>query len=359
MATVDRPVRIVQWTTGKVASEAVKAIAERPDLELVGVYAYSKDKIGKDAGELTGLGRDLGVVATDDIDALIALQPDCVLYMPLNPDVDQLTRLLRAGINVASTAGFVTGRAYGAEARAALEAAAREGHATLFGSGINPGWVAYLAAVASGPCREVTRLTVTESTNIGLWAADANQDELGWGRPAGDPGHADDIRRATAVFADSVEAMAAQLGTTLDDIRSEVEFAHAASDADVPGRSVQRGTVGGIDIRWIGSVGGVDLVEAHIRWTVVADLEPAWEVASGHLVEVLGDPQIHLRIDVLPGDLENFTLEDASKMGSMLTALPVVNAIPAVVAAREGIVTYADLPLVASRLVAKKLAATN
>jgi hypothetical protein len=353
MATTDRPLRVVQWTTGKVASEALKATVERPDLELVGVYAFSKAKVGKDVGELAGLGRTIGVAATDDIDALIALQPDCVAYMPLHPDVEHLARLLRAGINVVSTAGFVTGRAYGVEARAVLEAAAQHGNASLFGSGINPGWVAYLATVASGPCRDVSYLRVTESTNIGMWAADANQDELSWGRPAGDPGHADDIEKATAVFADSVEAMAAQLGLAIDDIRCEVTFAHAVRDEDVPGRTVKQGTVAGIDVRWIGADAGVDRVEAHIRWTVAADLDPAWEIANGHLVEVLGNPQIHVRVDVLPADLENFTLEDASIMGSMLTALPAVNAIPAVVAARPGIVTYADLPMVASRLVTK------
>jgi hypothetical protein len=148
--------------------------------------------------------------------------------------------------------------------------------------------------------------------------------------------------------------MGAQLGVAIDDIRCEVEFAHAASDADVPGRTVKRGTVAGIDARWIGASDGVDLVEAHIRWTVVGDLEPAWEVASGHLITVLGAPQIHLRVDVLPENLETFTLEDASVMGSMLTALPVVNAIPAVVAARPGIVTYADLPTVASCFATKR-----
>jgi len=147
---------------------------------------------------------------------------DCVVYMPLRPDVEHLTRLLVAGINVATTAGFITGRACGEPARAALEEAARSGKASLFGSGINPGWAEYLATVASGPCREVHHLRITESFNIGLWASDANQDELGWGRPAGDHGHAETVRQATAVFADAVESMAHQLGLTLDDIRCEV-----------------------------------------------------------------------------------------------------------------------------------------
>ncbi|MBL7500410.1 dihydrodipicolinate reductase [Frankia sp. CNm7] len=354
MTLTERPLRIVQWTTGKIASEAVRGIVERPELELVGAFAFSKEKVGQDVGELVGLGRTLGATATDDIEAIIALKPDCVVYMPLYPDVDHLTQLLRAGINVVSTAGFITGRAYGAEARAALDEAARAGGASLFGSGINPGFADYIATVASGPCREVNYVSVTESFNIGLWAADANQDELGWGRPAGDPGHAEDIQKATAVFGDAVEAIAHQLGLPLDDIRCEVGFAHAATDADVPGRSVPAGTVAGIDVRWIGADAGVDVVEAHVRWTVAADLDPAWDVAMAYLIEIRGTPQINLRIDVLPADIATFTLDDASAMGSMITAMPAVNAIPAVVAARPGIVTYADLPTVASRLRPKR-----
>jgi hypothetical protein len=71
--------------------------------------------------ELAGLGRPLGIVATDDVEAIITLAPDCVLYMPLHPDVEHLTRLLGAGINVLTTASFLTGRAYGEAARAALD----------------------------------------------------------------------------------------------------------------------------------------------------------------------------------------------------------------------------------------------
>ena len=96
--TPDR-IRLVQWTTGNISRAAVKGVLERPDLELVGVYAYSADKVGKDVGELCDLDGPLGVRATNDIDAILALKPDCVLYMPLHPDVDHLERLLRAGIN--------------------------------------------------------------------------------------------------------------------------------------------------------------------------------------------------------------------------------------------------------------------
>jgi hypothetical protein len=157
------------------------------------------------------------------------------------------------------------------------------------------------------------------------------------------------VQGATAVFADAVESMAHQLGMALDDIRCEVQFAHATDDAEVPGRNVPKGSVAGIDVRWIGSADGHDLVEAQVRWTMSADLDLDWEVAMAYLIEVRGDP-VNLRVDVLPADLANFRLEDISAMGASITAMPVVNAIAAVVAARAGIVTYRDLPTIASRL---------
>lgn len=350
-ASGGRRIRVVQWTTGNVARQAVKAVVERSDLELVGLYAFSKDKVGKDVAELAELDQPTGVTATDDIDALIALKPDAVLYMPLHPDVEHLTALLRAGINVLSTASFLTGRAYGEQARNALREAAEAGGASLFGGGVNPGFADYLAAVASGVCREVNYVRILESFDIGTWAGDANQDELGWGRPAGDPGHDKDIEKATAPFGDAVEALAELLQAEVDDIRCEVDFAHATTDLDVANRDVKAGTVAGIDAKWFGSIRGTDVIEVNVRWTITPLVDPAWEIAMAYQMEVRGHPQVNIRAEVLPQDFEAMSLEEMLAIGSVITAMPIVNAIPAVVDARPGIVTYADLPAQASRLV--------
>src|SRR3954462_13319052 len=106
--------RLVQWTTGNVGKESVKAIAANPTFELVGCFAWSPSKVGVDVGELVGI-EPLGVAATDDVAALLSLQPDCVVYNPMFPSVDELVRILEAGINVVATAAFITGRNLGAE----------------------------------------------------------------------------------------------------------------------------------------------------------------------------------------------------------------------------------------------------
>src|SRR5471032_3251062 len=100
--------RVVQWTTGNVGKSSVKAIVANPLLDLVGCYAWSPEKVGRDVGELCGI-EPLGVVATNDIDALLALKPDCVVYNPMWLDTGELERILLAGVNVVATAAFITG----------------------------------------------------------------------------------------------------------------------------------------------------------------------------------------------------------------------------------------------------------
>ncbi|MCX7863879.1 MAG: hypothetical protein N2423_02390, partial [Novosphingobium sp.] len=75
--------RVIQWTTGKVGKLSMRGVLDDPRMELVGVYAWSQDKLGRDAGELCGRPDTVtGIRATNDIDALIATGADTVLYTP-------------------------------------------------------------------------------------------------------------------------------------------------------------------------------------------------------------------------------------------------------------------------------------
>src|SRR6201996_8150612 len=118
--------RVVQWTTGNVGQRSVRGVLAHPDLELVGCYAWSPDKVGRDVGELCGID-PLGVLATDDIDALIALEPDCVVYNQMFANVDDLVRILESGINVVTTSEFITGHRLGPGRELILKACERGG----------------------------------------------------------------------------------------------------------------------------------------------------------------------------------------------------------------------------------------
>ena len=118
--------RVVQWTTGKTGRAAVRAIVDHPRLSLVGGYAWSADKVGHDVGELCGI-ESVGVTATDEVDTLLALQPDCVVYTPYRPDNEQLVRILESGSNVVTSLYQLTGRGYGEDAYQRIVAAATAG----------------------------------------------------------------------------------------------------------------------------------------------------------------------------------------------------------------------------------------
>ena len=84
----DRPLRVIQWTTGNIGRVSLHAIIGRPDMELVGVYAHGAEKVGTDAAELAGWPEPTGVKATNDVDELVALKPDACCHNPLCPNKD-------------------------------------------------------------------------------------------------------------------------------------------------------------------------------------------------------------------------------------------------------------------------------
>ena len=131
--------KVVQWATGNIGSHSLRAVINHPNLDLVGLYVYSEDKEGRDAGELAGTA-PTGVRATRDIDEILALQPDCVLYMGDRVDVDVLCQLLEAGVNVVSTRSeFHNPARLEPETRRRIEAACAQGGLLAPQHGLEPG----------------------------------------------------------------------------------------------------------------------------------------------------------------------------------------------------------------------------
>jgi 2,4-diaminopentanoate dehydrogenase len=350
--TTERVLRVVQWTTGNVAAEVVKAVLERTDLALVGVYAYSPAKVGVDVGDLCDLGADLGVRATNEVSALLELQPDCIVYTPLHFDVAEVRRILRAGVNIVTSAEFMTGINLSDDDRTAIDTAGHDGNATIFGSGMNPGFAQMVAAISSGMSTRVRKASLTESVDVSQFIGDANFQSVGWGRPKDDPGHADDVRRGTVVFAEAVDVFARLMRVELDEIGCTVDFAHATEDVVADGVSIPTGHVGGMDVKWFGTVDGQQVLAVNQRWVATQFLNPAWTVEHGYRIEIVGDPSVYVKVDMLPTseDLADLTPARMRGIGLRITAAPLVNAIPAVCTAAPGIATYADLPAISARL---------
>jgi 4-hydroxy-tetrahydrodipicolinate reductase len=342
-----RRLRVIQWTTGNVGRRALRAILARPDLELVGVYAHGADKAGRDAAELCGWERPTGVRATTDVAALLALRPDACSYSPLWPSTDELCRLLEAGVNVCSTAAFITGGQLAAGDRERLLAAALRGGATMFGSGVNPGFANLFALVSSQICERVEQVRVLESADASGYASKQTQEDVGFAQPLGAPGLVERTRRASAVFAEAVALMGDALGAELDEIAFDADYAHATADNELGFMTIPRGTVAAIDGRWRGRVRGRDLVVLRYQWIMGKHVEPRFKLRHGYFVEIDGVPNVRSQFQIFPP--RDWNEPGFMGLGMIMTALPAVNAIPAVVAAPPGIATHATLPLVAAR----------
>ena len=336
--------RVVQWTTGNVGKQSVIAIARNPGLELVGCYAWSPDKVGRDVGELCGLD-PLGVIASNDVDALLALRPDCVVYNPMWQSIDELVRILAAGVNVVTTAAFINGRRLGPDRNRLVEACERGG-SSLFGTGISPGWAELLAIVLAGICDRIDKITVSEAAYTAGYDSPATEMPAGFGRPIDDPDLPAMTAEGTAVFREAVAMVADALGIELDDVVCEAEYAKTTTDLDLGSWQIAAGCVAGIAASWQGRVGDRTVVELNVRWKKAATLEPDWQIEDGYFIEVQGRPTVRTRLQFLPPpDFQAETLADFMVLGHIMTAMPAINAIPAVVAAQPGIVSYADLPL--------------
>lgn len=341
--------RVVQWTTGNVGASSARALLAHPDLELVGCYAWSPDKAGRDVGELCGVASS-GVTATNDVDALLALRPDCVVYNPMWIDVDELVRILTAGVNVVTTASFITGHTLG-EDRDRIENACHEGGSTVFGTGVSPGFAQMLAIVAASACDRVDKITVAESADTTFYDSPATERPVGFGTAIDDPELPGMAERGTAIFAEAVRLLGDALGVELDEIRCVPEYAQTTEDLDLGSWTIGKGCVAGVYASWQGLVGGRTVIDLNVRWRKGQSLDPDWKLdGDGWKITIDGRPTVSMSVGFLPPpDFEAETIADFMVLGHIMTALPPIHAIPAVVAARPGIATYLDLPLPAPR----------
>jgi hypothetical protein len=341
--------RVVVWATGWIGQIAIRSIARRADLDLVGVWVHSPEKVGKDAGELADIA-PLGVAATDDADALLALQPDCVIYAAHRPERDaaavpDYVRILEAGVNLVSvsTPGLVYPPNYDAGFVEQLGAAAERGGVSLYSSGIEPGFAADHLPLFL--CTQSDRISKIHSTELFLYDTYPVTfdmfDVMGFGMPLDYQPLLATPGGPTAAWGPSIHMIADALGVEIDEFREVYERVPADRTLEVASGVIEAGTCGAMMIQTIGVVHGRDaIVIEHVN-RMAPDLGPEWQTASRdgvYRVEISGNPDI--RCDMALGDPSA-----ATAAGMTSTAMRIVNAVHAVVAAPPGLLSSLDLPL--------------
>jgi hypothetical protein len=343
--------RVIQWATGATGSHALRAIAEHPELELVGALVYSAEKAGRDVGELVGIG-PIGVTATDDPDEILALDADCVVHMSQmaldpRPHLDDICRILESGKNVVTTVltDLIYPKVMGAEVVQRLEAACKAGGVSFHGTGIEPGWASeVLPLVLSGLWKRVDCVTVREILDYATYPSRVTLfDLMGFGHPPERPCLIQLAIGAGKLFDAPLQMVADGLGVELEAIRGFFEPVLAPETYDIACGTIEKGTVAAMRFGLQGIIAGKPaLVIEHVTRTR-GDLAPEWPHGRGWSVDVEGEPSMRCTVQIATDG------GDENDQGCLGTAMHAVNAIPLVCEAAPGIRTFLDLPMVLGR----------
>jgi hypothetical protein len=335
--------KVVQWATGGMGKNCLRALLDHPAMELVGVYVYGASKEGRDAGELARRPAS-GVLATRSIDDILALDADVVVHAarlapPYGSHDADILRLLASGKNVISINGYSRPQHWGGERLAALEAACRTGRSSLLGAGLNPGYAGeQLAVVATGVCTAIDRIEVIESVDCRpVRSVDYVFKILGFGA---DPAAVDPNDPAwgpasslNGMYAEVLATMAAHLEMPLDRVETEHRVFPASATLQIGAGVIEQGRVSHFNWRWHGVVQGQRRLTMSIHWYMeITHLDepqpPLWRI------HVHGQPSVRIALDMekREGDTSPTSAEQIAVAGS------VINAIPLVCAAAPGVI---------------------
>ena len=345
--------RVIQFSTGNVGRHALRTIIERPGLELVGVHANGADKVGRDAAELCGLDAPTVVVATDDIDALVGLEADCVVYTSQaetrpGAALDEISRFLAAGTNVVGTSlvWLVAPQHADEWLRTPLERACKAGNTSLYVNGIDPGFSGdTLVYTALSLAARATAITVQEIFDYGSYDdAEFTGVSMGFGTS---PDHTPIMVQPgvlASLWGGQVRSLADGLGVELDEVRERHEPWVTAERIDCTMMTVPPGRVAAVRFAVEGVCNGRPVITMeHVNRLSVA-AAPDWPYPPDdrpggvHRVTVSGDPGVEINAHVgLAGT-------DHNQGGVIATAARAVNAIEPVCAAACGLLAAQDLP---------------
>lgn len=341
--------RVVHVGTGLTGKEALRAVIGDPALDLVGVKVSTPDKVGVDAGRLVGQ-QDTGVTATDDVEAVLALKPDCVLYCAtaVRREADaiaDIVQYLKAGVNVVtiSLIPLVYPPAAPAEWRQAVKDAAEQGISTFYATGSEPGFIslnlptALLSGAGTVESYRMDEYALDLDTSYPIW--DVLHESMGFGKP---DGHVP-VRIASGKVNhdwDTVVCYIAEiLGLELDSVELDWETLLAPSDLQTALGVIEAGTICAHRWQLAGVIENKPAVAVQYFATVSSTPWPAhWPKPArggqgGMVFRIEGDPSMSLALHLpqSPADRVN--------PGITVTAMAAVNAIPDVVCAPPGLLT--------------------
>lgn len=345
--------KVVTWGTGNVGKYAVRAVLNHPELELVGHIVNSSDKAGQDVAELCELDAPTGVLASTDIDAMLALKPDCVCYTAhaetrmLEAAKDQ-ARCLRAGINVVASSLFMLQHPNNPDVAFLAEpiaAACAHGQTSCFNNGIDPGFANdTMPLVFTGLSEYWTSIRMQEIVNYSTYEQeDTVREVMGFGYPTDHECMLFAPNALSTGWGGSVRSVAAALGVELEKVYEVHERLPLEQDTENAMGVFKKGTTGAMRFEVRGVIDGKDAIVLEHVTRLTDDIAPHWPQGKGYRVTIEGEPKM-----VISMDMED-KHGDHAVGGVIQTATTLVNAIPAVVEHTAGMVSAFELPKITGR----------
>jgi hypothetical protein len=350
-------IRVAQVATGNAGMLTLRQLISDDRFDLVAVSTSTPDKHGLDAGELAGLDVRTGITAVGDLDALIAAGPECVVYCAMGDTrpveaTNDVRKLLEAGIDVVGSAPGTLQFPWGTMPDKVIdkvEASAQAGGASLYITGVDPGFASDLVPLAlASTCQRIEQIKCYELADYATYdGAEVMFDLMGFGHPVDSTPMLFLPGILGLAWGTAIRMMAAALGVEIDDVVEFWEAEPAPETYEIAAGTIKEGTIAALHFSISGMVAGHPaIVIEHVTRTR-DDLRPDWaQPAAGggsYRVEITGEP--NYVVDVVPSSEHG----DHNHAAIVAACGRIVNSIPDVRAAAAGIRTTLDLPLPTGR----------
>ncbi|ACC38853.1 NAD(P)H-dependent amine dehydrogenase family protein [Mycobacterium marinum] len=349
-------IRVAHVGTGNVGRLALSELVTNPAFELTAVCVSTPEKVGRDAGDLAGVGIETGIAAINDLDAVLATAPECVVYCAMGdtrlPDaMADVMRILAAGSNVVGSSPGLLQYPWGVipdKYIARVQRAAEQGNSSIFITGVDPGFINDLLPFAlAGTCQRIEQVRCMEIHDYASYDGAEVMHYMGFGRSLDEVPMLLQPGVLGIAWGTAIRQLAAGLGIEVDEITESYQREPAPEDFEIAVGPVAKGTQAVLQFEIRGMVDGqAAIVIEHIT-RLRPDLRPDWpQPASGggsYRIEITGEPSY--AVDIVPSS-RNGDHNHAAIVGA---AGRIVNAIPAVLTATPGIRTTLDLPLITGK----------
>ncbi|OGB01130.1 MAG: hypothetical protein A3E25_24285 [Burkholderiales bacterium RIFCSPHIGHO2_12_FULL_69_20] len=345
------PYKLMVWGPGHMGKLCIWETTQSPAYELVGVRTYSESKNGVDAGELIGIA-PLGVKLTTDVDALLKIDCDCIVYTAhdkgnFNCD-EEILKLLAAGKNVVTPLPYheVT-RCRDADFVERLQEACRVGRSVFHAGGIDPDLMGDRILLGlTGACADVKSLRLQECWDCSL----ADEGPLRHAGFAMLPADAEKVQITKSIannFNRSIVRTTERvLGVTYDRVADSHDYVPTPVDIESPFH-IPAGTVGRITHRfqgWVDAIGPHPFFTIEVNWHIGCSMLPEG-VSPGqyYVASIEGRPSMRMALELktsLHSDERAYTLGNMTVQPSYVaTLMPCMQAIPHICAAEPGVLS--------------------